>query len=213
MEQEKKPGSPYGGFVGALSITGAIIGTIICVTSVFGEWYADFDIEPVGLITGILTIALYLLPFAISALIGGGIGLLVGGFIGAIILSIVTSIVAFCKNKIEAAQRRKEIRTASNRIHKANKSIHSDILELERLKKQIPANKRSVVANHNLCSLLSSVSENTVSFDMCVKRCAADYDVLLRIRSLERKIRELANEYEFVGDEKRAAEYRCLADK
>lgn len=38
MEQEKNPGSPYGGFVGALSITGAIIGTIICVTSVFGEW-------------------------------------------------------------------------------------------------------------------------------------------------------------------------------
>lgn len=213
MEQEKKPNSSYGGFVGALAITGAIIGTIICVTSVFGEWYADFDVEPVGLITGILTIALYLLPFAISVLIGGGIGLLVGGFVGAIILSIVTSIVTFCRNKIEAARRRKEIRTASNKIHRANKSIHNDIMELERLKKQIPANRQSVVANYNLCNLLSGVAENAGSFDMCVNRCSADYDTLLRIRSLERKIRELANEYEVVGDEKRAAEYRCIVDK
>ena len=68
MNPNNKPKIFSDGFTGTLAIIGGIVGTIVFVVTVFGEWYADFDIEPVGLITGILTIALFFLPFALSFL-------------------------------------------------------------------------------------------------------------------------------------------------
>lgn len=123
MNTNNKPKIFSDGFTGTLAIIGGIVGTIVFVVTVFGEWYADFDIEPVGLITGILTIALFLLPFALSVLIGGGMGLLAGGFLGVFIEFIVNAIVFFVRNKIEQARIRKERRRASKKSDKQTKAF------------------------------------------------------------------------------------------
>ena len=71
MDNNKKLPLFSGGLIGTLSIIGAIVGTIILVVAGFGEWYAEFDVEPTGLITGVLTIVLLLLPIVVSLFIGG----------------------------------------------------------------------------------------------------------------------------------------------
>ncbi len=199
-------------FVGALAIIGAIAGTILWVSCVFGEWYADFDLEPTGIITGILAIIVFLLPFAISLLVGGGSGLLLGGLIGMAIELIVVSIRTFTINKINSAQKRKETRIASATIRRTNKSINEDIERLRLLKKQIKSKPEMVVANHNLCQLISLVSNANIGFDACVNYCANQYALLSEVRLLEKKIFDLASEYEKVGDINKAEHYRNIVN-
>lgn len=169
MNSENKPKFFSNGFIGALAIIGAIAGTIFFISYVFGEWYADFDIEPTGLITGLLTIIVFLLPFAISLLVGGGIGLLAGGFLGTIIEMILIAIKNFFCNRINAVRRKKETRKASANIRKSNKRINEDIDKLNSLRKELTYEPEMIIANYNLCKLVSIASDEYMGFDICEK--------------------------------------------
>lgn len=201
------------GLSGTLAIIGAIAGIIIFVTTVFGEWYADFDIEPVGLITGILTIAVFLLPFAVSVIAGGGTGFIAGGFLGVIIELAIAAIVSFIKNAIDAARRRKKRKIASRGIRKANKNISKVVAELTQLRKEVPVSETSIVSSYNLCCLLSTIADNKSTFKMCVDKCSCNYEKLRRIRKLESQVQKLAEEYSIIGDHKNASYYRSIARK
>lgn len=198
------------GFTGTLAIIGGIAGTIIFVVTVFGEWYAEFDIEPVGLITGILTIALFLLPFAISLIVGGGMGLLAGGFLGVFIEFLVNSIVSFIRHKIDQAHKRKERKKASRKINKANKNIQDDIIQLKTIRKQLSASDEAIIANYHLCLLIEKTAENpNVIFD-CLSRCKEAYVVLNKAKTIEDRIKALSEQYRIIGDAKNADYYLSL---
>lgn len=212
MNSENKPKFLSSGFVGTLAIIGAIVGTIFFVSYVFGEWYADFDLEPTGLITGILTIAVFLLPFAISLLVGGGIGLLIGGVLGTIIELTFVAIKTYINNKINAARKRKLTRKASANIRKTNKNINEDIEKLNSLRIKLMSEPKMVVANYNLCKLISVASNNYIGFEVCENFYAAQYSLLSEIRCIEKRVYELANEYDKIGNIKQAEFYRSIAN-
>lgn len=213
MNPNNKPKIFSDGFTGTLAIIGGIVGTIVFVVTVFGEWYADFDIEPVGLITGILTIAVFLLPFALSILIGGGMGLLAGAFLGVFIEVIVNAIVSFVRNKVEQARIRKERRRASKSIKKSNKSIQDDIVQLESLRKQVPTSDRAIVANYHLCLLLEKAVDNKKMISGCLSSCEEKYKVLTQIRGIESRIKSLAIQYDTIGDNKSANYYLSIIEQ
>lgn len=212
MNPNNKPKIFSDGFTGTLAIIGGIVGTIVFVVTVFGEWYADFDIEPVGLITGILTIALFLLPFALSVLIGGGMGLLAGGFLGVFIEFIVNAIVSFVRNKVEQARIRKERRRASKKIGQANKSIQKEILQLESLREKLSATEDAVIANYNLCLLIEKTLENPKAISSCMSLCEEKLELLRQIRVIEERIKSLAVQYETIGDDKSANYYLSIIE-
>lgn len=201
------------GLSGTLAIIGTIFGTIIFVSTLFGEWYADFDIEPGGPITGILTIAVFLLPFAISVIVGGGIGFIAGVFLGMIIELAIPAIVSFIKNAVDAARRWKERKIARRGIRKANKNIGKVITELTQFRKEIPASEASIVSSYNLCCLLSTIADDKSTLKMCVDRCSCNYEKLRRIRKLESQVQKIADEYSIIGDHKNASYYRSIARK
>lgn len=212
MNSENKPKFFSNGFTGALAIIGTIAGTIFFVIYVFGEWYTDFDIEPTGLITGLLTIIVFLLPFAISLLLGGGIGLLVGGLLGTVIEITSIAIKTFICNKVNAARRKKKTRKASASIRKSNKSIVKELERLNSLRKELSSDPKAVITNYNLCKLVKITSNEYVGFEICEKFTERQYSLLSEIRSIEKHLLELANEYEVVGNSKQAAYYRSIAN-
>lgn len=207
MNTNNKPKIFSDGFTVALAIIGGIVGTIVFVVSVFGEWYADFDMEPTGLILGILTVALFLLPFAISVFIGGGIGLLAGGFLGLFIEFIINSIITYVSNKREQARKKRECKKASKSIRLSNKNIEDDILQLSKLRAQLSSPYNDVIASYNLCLLIDKTIENKNDNFVCLAYCQEKYQVLSQIKKIENRIEVLAKQYETIGDNKSATYY------
>lgn len=195
------------------AIIGAIIGTVFILIDVFGDWYTDFDIKPVELITFILTIVVFLLPVVISLMLGGPIGAIAGMFLGIIIWAVIDTIVSSIRNAVDTACKRKKRKIASREIHKENRNIGKAIAELAQLREEIPANEASIVSNYNLCCLLSAISDNNVTFKMCTDRCFNNYEKLRRIRTLELQVQKLADEYAVIGDLKSASYYKSIAEK
>lgn len=207
MNSNNKPKIFSDGFTGALAIIGGIVGTIVFVVSVFGEWYAEFDMEPTGLILGILTIALFLLPFVISVFIGGGIGLIAGGFLGVFIEFIINTTVSFVSNKREQARKKRQQKKASKYIRLSNKNIDDDILQLKKLRGQLSSSDNDVIASYNLCLLIDKTIENKSIDFVCLSYCQENYQILNQIKKIERKLEVLAEQYNTIGDIESANHY------
>ena len=202
MDNNKKLPLFSGGLIGTLSIIGAIVGTIILVVAGFGEWYAEFDVEPTGLITGVLTIVLLLLPIVVSLFIGGVIGFLAGGFLGMFVELLFNSIVTFVQNKLQQARKKRERKKASKHIRSANKNIDLDVLHLKELRSKLMYSDESVVADYNLCLLIDKITDDNSSISACLLHCEENYIILTQIRTIEQRIKILADQYKTIGDNK-----------
>lgn len=196
---------PTGGFGLACGIICAIIGTILCVTHVFGEWYADFDMEPTGLITGLLTIILYLLPFAISVLIGGGIGLLAGGFVGTMLAVAVAGVISFIRGSFKAAATQRNVKRESRKLTRESSGVDENVTKLQSLRLK-HVNAAQIAKEARLCSILRAVSSGE-SIDACIAALSAKQAIVDEIRSLERKIADTANRYAEIGDAQKCEYY------
>lgn len=195
------------GFVYTLNIVGIIIGTIIAfVVMDWGEWYADFDVEPVGLITLVLTIVLLLLPIALCLLIGGGIGYLTSFVVGIAIDTSVYVLVLFVKRKTEEFNTRKAQKRASKKIKQSNKSISEDVKRLRELKAKLN-DREHTKSTCNLCYLINGIIADKTGFKHCLEYSEKQYHVLHDIEVIEKKIVHLANQYKVVNDIKNADNY------
>lgn len=175
-----------------------IIGTYLCVTGVFGEWYADFDIEPVGLITGLLTIVVFLLPFAISVLLGGGMGFVLGGLVGTVLAMAFDGTISFFKSSFLAMSHQKSVKRESKKLLGEHNSIQVDIARLDSLK-QDRVDEHQLARERKLCDLLGAISSNS-SVGVCLKEISEKQKVIDEIRQLEQKIKSAAERCAEVGD-------------
>ena len=193
------------GVVIGFAVIGAIIGTIMFCSTTFGEWYAEFDLEPVGLITGILTIVLWLLPFALSVIIGGGAGAVVGGLIGFTIVAIVkwiyylyTSMRLKINQKIEQIQRKRKIKSDTQAIKKVNQFIDKKIMRYNELRAE-GINRNQAYSVMHLCDLLVHIRRD-VNLEACISEIDKRMKVLNEIDSIEKEIEDLAMKYKNVGN-------------
>lgn len=196
-----------------ISGIGVIVGTIICFVAMdWGEWYADFDIEPVGLITGILTLALWLLPLAICLIFGGGIGAIVGLVVAMAIDVTVFWIVMFFIRKKEEFITRKTRKRASKLIKEVNKHIDEDIKRLQELKGKI-INRDGAKSVYDLCQLMNRIVTNKAILEPCAQAAKEQLTLVKEADKIEAKILSLAKQYESVNDLKRAEYYYSLVQQ
>lgn len=191
--------------VSICGIIGAIIGTFWFCVSTFGEWYAEFDVEPTGLITGILTIAVWLLPFAFSVFLGGGLGAVVGFAVGLGIAFCIRAIIALYNNIVSKIKKIKnnitrkiEIKADTKAIKKANKSIEEKIKRLDILKKQ-GINCKQTYSEKHLCELLSSIYEDG-NILFCIDKISKHVEVVEEIEDIKKEIESLAMKYKNIGN-------------
>lgn len=195
------------GFVYTLNIIGIIAGTIIAfVVMDWAEWYADFDVEPVGLITFVLTAIVFLLPIALCLLIGGGIGYFASFVVGIALDTSIYAIVTFVKRKIEEYNTRKAQKRASKKIKQSNKSISEDVKRLRELKTKLN-DREHTKSTRNLCYLIDDIVIDKSGFKPCLEYSEKQYHVLRDIEVIEKKIINLANQYKVVNDMKNAELY------
>lgn len=195
------------GFVYTLNVIGIIIGTIIAFTVMdWAEWYTDFDVEPVGLITFVLTAIVYLLPIAICLLIGGGLGYLASFVVGIAIDTSIYVIVAFIKRKTEEFNTRKTQKRASKKIRQGNKSISEDINQLGAFKSQLNI-REYTEPTYNLCCLVNNIVADKTGFKPCLDYSVEQHNILSEIEIIESKIIKLAEQYKVVNDTKSADYY------
>ena len=193
------------GFVYTLNIIGIIAGTIIAfVVMDWAEWYADFDVEPVGLITFVLTAIVFLLP--IGLLIGGGIGYFASFVVGIALDTSIYAIVTFVKRKIEEYNTRKAQKRASKKIKQSNKSISEDVKRLRELKTKLN-DREHTKSTRNLCYLIDDIVIDKSGFKPCLEYSEKQYHVLRDIEVIEKKLINLANQYKVVNDMKNAELY------
>lgn len=182
-----------------------IIGTYLCVTGVFGEWYADFDIEPVGLITGLLTIIVFLLPFAISVLLGGGLGFVLGGIVGTVIAMAFDGTISFVKSSFLAMSHQQSVKRESKKLLGEHNSIQAAISRLEILK-QDHVDVHQLAKERRLCDLLGAISPES-SVDVCLQELSEKQIVIDEMRQLEQKIKSAAERCAEVGDTQKCDAY------
>lgn len=195
------------GFVYTLNIIGIIAGTIIAFVVIdWAEWYADFDVEPVGLITFVLTAIVFLLPIALCLLIGGGIGYFASFVVGIALDTSIYAIVTFVKRKTEEFNTRKAQKRASKKIKQSNKSISEDVKRLRELKTKLNDRERTK-STRNLCYLIDDIITDKSGFKPCLEYSENQYHVLCDIEVIEKKIINLANQYKVVNDMKNAELY------
>lgn len=195
------------GFVYTLNIIGIIAGTIIAfVVMEWAEWYADFDVEPVGLITFVLTAIVFLLPIVLCLLIGGGIGYFASFVVGIALDTSIYAIVTFVKRKTEEFNTRKAQKRASKKIKQSNKSIYKDVKRLRELKTKLNDRERTK-STRNLCYLIDDIITDKSGFKPCLEYSEKQYHVLRDIEVIEKKIINLANQYKVVNDMKNAELY------
>lgn len=195
------------GFVYTLNIIGIIAGTIIAfVVMDWAEWYADFDVEPVGLITFVLTAIVFLLPIALCLLIGGGIGYFASFVVGIALDTSIYAIVTFVKRKIEEYNTRKAQKRASKKIKQSNKSISEDVKRLRELKTKLN-DREHTKSTRNLCYLIDDIVIDKSGFKPCLEYSEKQYHVLRDIEVIEKKLINLANQYKVVNDMKNAELY------
>lgn len=195
------------GFVYTLNIIGIIAGTIITfIVMDWAEWYADFDVEPVGLITFILTAVIFLLPIALCLLIGGGIGYFASFVVGIAIDTIIYALVTFVNRKKEGFRMKREQKRASKQIKQSNKSISKDIERLHGLRSKLDI-REYTKSTYNLCCLIDNIVADKIGFKPCLEYSEEQYSVLYEIETIESEIIKLAEQYKVVNDTKSADYY------
>ena len=192
-------------FVKGLSIICAIIGTVLFVVYVSGDWYADFDLNPTGLITGILTVVLYLLPVAISLLIGGGCGLLFGGLLGIIIVILGKHISSSFLLLINGLKNRIKVRKKSAEIRKNFRNASELINRLQELRK-LGLKRTLINRTNNLCQLLVAVS-NEEQMKECLEAVNSKMAIVAEINEIEQNIVQLADKYKTAGNAEKSIYY------
>jgi hypothetical protein len=196
-----------GTFTGACGIIGVIIGTIMFVTSTFGEWYADFDVEPVGLITGILTLIVFLLPFVISVFIGGGVGGIIGILIGIGVSYFFTAMYNAFMSVCKYFKKRYDIKKETRKLHQDMKSI--DILAKRRkdiLKLNIGEGKE-IILESNLVRLLSTVQKSQPDIKILEDKIEEKRALVDELQDIDNKLNELEKKLRKIGNSKKADYY------
>ena len=143
-------------------IVGGIAGTIIAFNLFnFSDVYKDSP-SPTGLITLVLAIILWLLPIAVSALLGGGLGAIVGAVAFALITGLIWAIkhfLLFLKNEftlsIKSIRSRHISKKQTKKLEKEN-DICKVIADFENLQSK-NIDEVSVRRCERLCDLLNSI--------------------------------------------------------
>jgi len=198
------------GIVVCFGVIGLIVGTILFVTNVFGEWYAEFNVEPVRLITGILTLIVWLLPFAISLILGGGIGFIVGAVIATIGIMLNTTIISYVSNTYKKISKTLWIKKETVKLKKERKKIDKVIMiKTNIIKKGI--GKRKEISN--VKCLITLLNELSTDASMQEIKIVIDdkMNAFNEIDSINQRIRNLAERYEAIGNRKLADYYLVQA--
>lgn len=185
-------------------IVGGIAGTIIAFNLFnFSDVYKDSP-SPTGLITLVLAIILWLLPIAVSALLGGGLGAIVGAVAFALITGLIWAIkqfLLFIKNEfilsIKSIRSRHISRKQTKKLGKEN-DISKVIADFENLQSK-NINEVSVQICERFCDLLDSI-HSTDELKSCISVLNEKRNTLNQIRDDEKIIVELAEQYSKIGN-------------
>ena len=185
-------------------IVGGIAGTIIAFNLFnFSDVYKDSP-SPTGLITLVLAIILWLLPIAVSALLGGGLGAIVGAVAFALITGLIWAIkqfLLFLKNEftlsIKSIRSRHISKKQTKKLEKEN-DICKVIADFENLQSK-NIDEVSVRRCERLCDLLDSIC-STNDLKSCISVLNEKRNTLNHIRNDEKIIIDLAEQYSKIGN-------------